>query len=85
MSLTDEQRYQINRLITYRDQLTNNLFHIEQIIKQYFPEEFDIAYQHWIPQVSTALFDDKRWLPRGEQTMEDTIQRLIEKAKEKSK
>lgn len=84
MSITNEQRAQINRLITHRDQITSNLFYIEQIIKQYFPEEFEIAYQHWIPQISTALFHDKKWLPRGEQTLEDTIQRLIDKTKEKT-
>lgn len=84
MSFTNEQKYQLNKLIDYRDQITNSLFHIERIIKEYFPEEFDIAYQHWIPQITTALYEDKRWLPRGEQTMQHTINRLLDKAQKKN-
>lgn len=79
MSLTEEQKHQLNRLIDYRDQITDNLFHIERIIKVYFPEEFDIAYQHWIPQITTALYEDKRWLNRGTQTMQHTLNRLTDK------
>lgn len=80
MSLTQEQKHQINSLIDHRDQITNALFHIERILKQYFPEEFDAAYQHWIPQIVTALYEDKRWLPRGEYTMQQTVNRLIDKS-----
>lgn len=79
MSLTQVQKDQLNSLIDYRDQITNSLFHIERILKVYFPEEFDIAYQHWIPQITTALYEDERWLPRGEQTMQHTINRLLDK------
>jgi hypothetical protein len=84
MSLTNQQQHHLNKLIDYRDQITSSLFHIERIIKEYFPEEFDVAYQHWIPQITTALYEDKRWLPRGEQTMQHTINRLLDKSKEKS-
>lgn len=66
----------------YREQITNSLFHIERIMKVYFPEEFDLAYQHWIPQITTALYEDKRWLPRGEHTMQHSINRLLDKTKE---
>ena len=79
MSLTQVQKDQLNSLIDYRDQITGGLFHIERILKVYFPEEFDIAYQHWIPQITTALYEDKRWLPRGEQSMQQTINRLLDK------
>lgn len=82
MSFTIEQKHQLNRLMDYRDELTNSLFHIERILKHYFPEEFDVAYQHWIPQISTALYEDKKWLPRGEQTMQHTLNRLFDKLKE---
>lgn len=84
MSLTNEQKYQLNKLMDYRDQIEGSLFHIERIIKVYFPEEFDVAYQYWIPQITTALYDDKRWLNRGEQTMQNTIKRLLDKAQEPS-
>lgn len=82
MSLTNEQRDQLNAMIDYRDQISNSLFHIERIIKHYFPEEFDLAYQHWIPQITTALYEDKRWLPRGEYSMQNTINRLLDKIKD---
>ena len=80
MSLTNEQKDQLNKLIDHRDEITNSLFHIERILKTYFPEEFDVAYQHYIPQITTALYEDKKWLPRGEFTMQQTINRLIDKA-----
>lgn len=80
MNFTQEQKDQLNKLIDYRDEITNALFHIERIIKTYFPKEFEVAYQHWIPQIITALYEDKRWLPRGEFTMQQTITRLLDKA-----
>lgn len=79
MSLDYRQKLQLDELIGYRDQIVNNLYHIERILKQYFPEEFNIAYQHWIPQITTALYEEKKWLNRGEQTMQHTINRIIDK------
>lgn len=82
MSLTQTQKDQINSLIDYRDEIVNSLFHIERILKIYFPEEFDVAYQHYIPQIMTALYEDKRWLPRGDYTLQQTINRLVDKSQE---
>lgn len=82
MSLSNEQKDQLNKLIDHRDEITKSLFHIERIIKHYFPEEFELAYQHWIPQITTALYDDTRWLPRGERTMQQTLNRLLDRAKD---
>lgn len=82
MSFTNEQKDQLNKLIDHRDEITNALFHIERIIKHYFPEEFETAYQHWIPQITTALYDDTRWLPRGQFTMQQSLNRLFDKANE---
>ena len=82
MGLTQIQRDQINCLIDYRDEIVKSLFHIERILKTYFPEEFEIAYQHYIPQITTALYEDKKWLQRGECTLQQTINRLIEKSEE---
>ena len=76
MNLSQEQKDQFNSLIDHRDNIVNSLFHIERILKQYFPEEFEIAYQFWIPQITTALYEDKKWLSRGERTMQQTISRL---------
>lgn len=85
MTLTDEQKYQLNKIIDYRDKIVDSLFHLERIIKIYFPEEFEIAYQYWIPQITTALYEHDKWLPRGEQTLQNTIDRLTEKSREEEK
>lgn len=84
MSLTQQQKDQINNLIDYRDKIVDSLFHIERILKEYFPEEFDVAYQHYIPQITTALYEDKKWLPRGNQTMQQTLNRLLDKSQNSS-
>ncbi len=81
MSFTNEQKDQLNKLFDYRDEIVKSLSHIEGIIKQYFPEEFELAYQHWMPQITTALFEDTGWLPRGQYSMQNTLDRLIDKAK----
>jgi len=85
VSLTQEQKDQIGKLLDHRDDIVSSLFHIEQILKQYFPEEFEIAYQHYLPQIITALYEDKKWLPRGNYTLEQTINRLIERIKDENR
>lgn len=82
--LTQTQKDQFNKLIDYRDEISNSMFHIERILKTYFPEEFDVAYQHWIPQISTALADSDRWLNRGEINMQYTVSRILDKISEDS-
>ena len=77
--LTQEQKDQSNKLMDYRDEISNAMFHIERILKTYFPEEYDVAYQHYIPQILTALYDDERWLPRGQTNMQKTISRILDK------
>lgn len=81
MSLTQEQKDEINNLIDYRDQIVNNLFHIERILKTYFPEEFERAIQFYLPQITTALYEDRKWLSRGEYSLQNTIDNLMECAK----
>lgn len=81
MPLTDEQKHQLNELTDHRDQIVNSLFHIERILKVYFPEEFEIAIQFYIPQITTALYEHKKWLSRGEYSLQDTIDNLNERCK----
>jgi len=80
MSLTEEQKKQIDKLIEHRDAIVDSLANIQHILKQYFPEEFDLAYQHYIPQITTALYEDKKWLSRGGYSMQDTINHLTDKS-----
>lgn len=81
MSLTNDQKHQINKLVDYRDEIANALFHVERILKTYFPEEFDKAIQFYLPQITTALYEDKKWLSRGEYSLQNTIDNLLERCK----
>lgn len=74
--MNQEQKDQLTNLIDYRDEISNSLFHIERILKTYFPDQYSDAYQHWIPQILTALDNDLKWLPRGQLTLQDTIDRI---------
>ena len=76
MNLTHFQKEQINKLRDYRDEISYSLFHIERVLRDYFPEEYTQAYQHWIPQILTALAHDNRWLDRGVYNMQDTLNKL---------
>lgn len=81
---SQEQKDQFNRLMDYRDEISNAMFHIERILKTYFVDEYDAAYQHWIPQILTALYSDNRWLPRGQTNMQQTIDRILDKINQES-
>jgi hypothetical protein len=76
MSLDNSQKHQLNKLIDYRDEIESALFHIERILKSHFPSEHGMAYQHWIPQIKTALNVTDKWLPRGEYTLQNTIDHI---------
>jgi hypothetical protein len=79
MSLSKEQEKQVFILKKHRDEILKKLYDIEKIIQTHFPDEFDIAYQHWIPQIATALSPHDKWLPRGVQTMENMFGRIADK------
>jgi hypothetical protein len=81
VSLTTEQKDQINKLIDHRDEIVNSLFHIERILKTYFPEEFERAIQFYLPQITTALYEDRKWLNRGEYSLQNTIDNLVDRCK----
>ena len=76
VSLTQEQKHQLNKLRDYRDEISYSLYHIQRVLRDYFPEEYAQAYQHWIPQIVTALEDNPKWLNRGVHNMQDTLNKL---------
>lgn len=82
--LTQEQKNQLNFLIDYRDQILDSMFHIDRILRTYFPNQYSDSYQHWIPQILTALDNDVKWLPRGQLTLQDTIDRILDMSEESS-
>jgi hypothetical protein len=81
MSLTQEQKEQINNLLDNRDKIVDSLYHIERILKTYFPEEFERAIQFYLPQITTALYEDRKWLSRGEYSLQNTIDNLLDRCK----
>jgi hypothetical protein len=74
-----DQKKTLDKLLKYRDEIEDNLTQIETLIKVFFPEEFSVAYQHWLPQIKTALKDNIKYLPRGEYSMDYTIRRIEDK------
>jgi hypothetical protein len=81
MTLNQEQKDQLNNLIEYRDNIIHELGNIKCVLKTYFPEEYERAIQFYIPQISTALCEDKKWLSRGEYSLQNAIDNLLERAK----
>lgn len=74
--MNQEQKDQLNNLMDYRDSISNTILNIERILKTHFQEQYADAYQHWIPQILTALDSSVKWLPRGQLTLQDTIDRI---------
>lgn len=65
----------------YRDEMIDIIANIQTILKINFPEEHERAIQFYIPQITTALCEDKKWLNRGEYSLQNTIDNLTERCK----
>lgn len=76
--MNQDQKNAVHRLIKCRDNIRDVLHEIEFILKNEFPEEHDMAYQHWIPQIMTALYKDNKWLPRSDYNMQLTLDRILD-------
>ena len=77
--MNSDQKNTIEQLIKCRDSITETLHEIISVLKKDFPEEYEIAYQYWIPQIATALRKDNKWLSRGDYSMQQTIDRILDK------
>jgi hypothetical protein len=77
--LNKEQQQQFNTLKDCADQILNNLDTMEKILVEHFPKEYSDAYQHWIPQIVTAIKTDNKWLPRGVMSFQDTASKILDK------
>lgn len=66
----------LDDLFNCRDQIEKILTEIDSILKTRFANEYETAYQHWLPQIKTALRDNTQWLPRGQFTMDYTLKRI---------
>ena len=73
--MTDKQSH-IEELLDAREEMSRSLEKIKTVLQIHFPKHYVDAYQHWIPQILTALYNDVKWLPRGETNFQDTIDRI---------
>jgi hypothetical protein len=71
-----------SQLLKYREELLGILTKIDTVLQSKFPSEHSLAYQHWIPQIITALNNDTKWLPRGSYSMEYTLNNIKDKISE---
>lgn len=75
----NDKKVALEKLLSKRDQILNDLAEIESLLQVYFSDDFSIAYQHWIPQIKTALADNTKWLPRGQYSMDYTIRSIMDR------
>ena len=75
----NDKKVALEKLLSKRDQILNDLAEIESLLQVYFSDDFSIAYQHWIPQITTALTDNTIWLPRGQYSMDYTIKSILDR------
>jgi hypothetical protein len=71
----------IQELCDYRNQILKCLESIESILQQNkeCEKEYYLAHSHYVPQIVTALINDSNWLPRGQYTLQNTIDNLNDK------
>lgn len=79
MSLSDKQKEALNKLYQHRENIENSLAEIESILMVYFEQQYPVSYQHWIPQIKTALRDSTRWLSRGDYSMDHILKDIEDK------
>jgi len=61
------------RLCSIQDEMLRLLKEADKILLEEFPNQRNIAYSFWIPQIDTALRGGTRWLQRGDYNMEKTL------------
>ena len=74
-----DKKQQFELMIAHRNTILESLNSISKILEKNFPEEYNMAYQHWIPQIHTALNNNDKWLPRGMHNFSDTINAILDK------
>ena len=74
--MSPEQKKNLEVILDLRKSIHNDLDYITKTLKDHFPDEYNTAYQHWIPQILTALYNDTKWLSRGQYSVQDTIDHI---------
>jgi len=79
MSLTTDQRKALNKLYEHRENIENELAEIDALLMVYFADQYELVYQHIIPQIKTALRDNTKWLSRGNYSLDNIIANIEDK------
>lgn len=71
----------VQQLSDYRNQILQCVESIKNILQQNkeCEKEYYLANSHYIPQIVTALMEVDKWLPRGNYTLQNTIDNLNDK------
>ena len=71
----------VQQLSDYRNQILKCVESIQNILQQNkeCEKEYYLANSHYIPQIVTALMEVDKWLPRGNYTLQNTIDNLNDK------
>lgn len=79
--MTNSEKFQIEKLKEYKHSIEDSLIEIENILRLYFPKEYEKAIQFYIPQIATGLQSEDKWLSRGEYSLQNTIDHLTKGCK----
>jgi len=68
----------VQQLSDYRNQILQCVESIQNILQQNkeCEKEYYLANSHYVPQIVTALMEVDKWLPRGNYTLQNTIDNL---------
>jgi hypothetical protein len=71
----------VEKLEYHRDMILDHLESIRNILfdTEDCESEYPLAFSHYIPQIITALKNDKQFLPRGEYNLQNTLDNLKDK------
>lgn len=74
--LTDHQWQKYNQLIDCKLEILVALREMKDILKQTFPNEYEIAYEHWIKDISLSIKKSNEFESKVGLTIEDTLSRI---------
>ena len=68
----------VEQLIHHRNSIEDSLESIKTLLEQTegCEKEYSVAISHYIPQIITALHNDPKYLPRGDYTLQESINHL---------
>ena len=64
------------RLCSIKKEIQILINESEEIIKRRFPDQYSVSISFWIPQLSTALEENQKWLSRGDYSMQNTLNKI---------